>query len=171
MPKRKSSAISAPPAPRGAMGAYIFFTEKQRPNEKKAQPDLSFGSMGRLLGFKWKELTDDEKTAFQKLAEKDKIRYEIEYKKWSEAYPEAAEEAKKRKKKKGKAEKKQKKKRAPNAYVLFSKANRPAIKEANPEKTFGQLGALVGKAWNALDADQKSVWEKKSKEVKAAMGL
>ena len=50
-----------------------------------------------------------------------------------------------------------KKARAPSAYILFSVNARMEIKEANPEATFAEIGALVGKKWNAIDEDEKKV--------------
>lgn len=50
-----------------------------------------------------------------------------------------------------------KKARAPTAYVLFSVDARIEIKEANPDATFGEIGALIGKKWSSIDEDEKKV--------------
>lgn len=41
-------------------------------------PKISIDLQGKLVGVAWKEVGDDEKAKFEKMAEKDKARYEKE---------------------------------------------------------------------------------------------
>ena len=41
----------------------------------KENPELKFGEVGKELGKRWKEMTADQKTPYEKLAAKDKERY------------------------------------------------------------------------------------------------
>jgi HMG (high mobility group) box len=50
-----------------------------------------------------------------------------------------------------------KKARAPSAYILFSVDARIDIKKTNPDATFAEIGALVGKKWSSVDEDEKKV--------------
>jgi len=69
----------------------------------------------------------------------------------------SASPAKKAKKtKKAKKSKKEGPKRAATAFVYFSKANRASVVKENPDATFGEVGKLLGEAWqNTKAADRK----------------
>lgn len=41
---------------------------------KKENPDLAFGEVGKRLGELWKEITPTEKSKFEEMAKKDKVR-------------------------------------------------------------------------------------------------
>ena len=70
-------------APKRGRTAYIFFCTEQRPFLKEEDPDLNTKEITSRLGAKWKSLSDDEKSPYTKLAEKDKKRYEEEKLNWS----------------------------------------------------------------------------------------
>ena len=40
---------------------------------KKENPGVSFGEVGKILGQKWKAISDSEKTKFEEMAKKDKV--------------------------------------------------------------------------------------------------
>ena len=44
-----------------ALSAYMFFVQDYRERIKEENPDASFGEVGKLLGAKWKEMSDAEK--------------------------------------------------------------------------------------------------------------
>ncbi len=60
----------------------IFFCNEERAKIKEEQPDLKQTEIMGELGKRWKELSDDAKAPFNKLAEEDKARYEEEMKKY-----------------------------------------------------------------------------------------
>jgi hypothetical protein len=77
------------------------------------------------------------------------------------------------KKKKNVADPKQKKKikrkvefKGKSAYQIFQDEYRPKIRSENPEANFGEISSLVAKAWKSLSAEEKEVYENKSKEDK-----
>ncbi|CAG7716258.1 unnamed protein product [Allacma fusca] len=74
--------------------------------------------------------------------------------------------------KKPKAQKK-KKKRDPNepqkpvsAYALFFRDTQAAIKGQNPNASFGEVSKIVASMWDALDAEHKNVYKKKTEAAK-----
>ncbi|CDH53379.1 nucleosome binding protein [Lichtheimia corymbifera JMRC:FSU:9682] len=67
-----------PNAPKRGRSAYMFFSQEQRSTVKEENPEATFGDIGKLLGQKWKELTDEEKKPYQDKAVADKQRYEEE---------------------------------------------------------------------------------------------
>lgn len=64
-----------PDAPKKAQSAYMLFCNEQRPVVKEENPTATFGEMGKLLGARWKELSEDDKAPYSQKAEQDKQRY------------------------------------------------------------------------------------------------
>jgi hypothetical protein len=62
-----------------------------------------------------------------------------------------------RKAKVAKADKVDKPKRAPSAYLIFCSERRVAVKEANPDATFKDMGKLLGAEWATLDDKARQV--------------
>jgi len=65
-----------PNAPKRGLSAYMFFANAQRDKVREENPGIKFGEVGKLLGEKWKELTDKEKKPYEAQAAADKERYE-----------------------------------------------------------------------------------------------
>lgn len=64
--------------PKRAVSAYIYFVKANREKVQAEYSDASFSELGKILGKKWKELTDKEKAPYEKQAAADKARYEKE---------------------------------------------------------------------------------------------
>ncbi|KAI9321336.1 high mobility group box domain-containing protein [Dichotomocladium elegans] len=64
--------------PKRGLSAYMFFSQEMRQTVKEENPDASFGAIGRILGEKWKAMSEAEKAPFVAKAEADKKRYEAE---------------------------------------------------------------------------------------------
>ena len=56
----------------------MFFANEQRDKVRTDNPDLKFGDVGKVLGSKWKELSEAQKAPYEKKAALDKKRYEDE---------------------------------------------------------------------------------------------
>ncbi|KAK4052308.1 Non-histone chromosomal protein 6 [Microbotryomycetes sp. JL221] len=67
-----------PNAPKRPLSAYMHFSQQNREKIKSENPEASFGELGKLLGGKWKEMSDSEKKPYTDMADKDKARYEKE---------------------------------------------------------------------------------------------
>lgn len=65
-----------PNAPKRALSAYMFFANDQREVVRTENPSASFGQIGKLLGEKWKSLSESEKKPYEDKASEDKKRYE-----------------------------------------------------------------------------------------------
>ncbi|CAO3614253.1 unnamed protein product [Mucor fragilis] len=76
--QKKKRTKKDPSAPKRGLSAYMFFSQDQRTTVKDENPDATFGQIGKLLGEKWKNMSDDEKKPYVKKAEADKKRYEDE---------------------------------------------------------------------------------------------
>ncbi|WFD02046.1 Non-histone chromosomal protein 6 [Malassezia obtusa] len=75
---RKTKSKKDPAAPKRPLSAYMFFSQDWRERVKAENPDAGFGDVGRLLGTKWKEMSEDEKKPYVDMANRDKERAETE---------------------------------------------------------------------------------------------
>ncbi|KAI8646161.1 high mobility group box domain-containing protein, partial [Parasitella parasitica] len=76
--EKKKRSKKDPNTPKRGLSAYMFFSQDQRATVKEENPEASFGQIGKILGEKWKKMSDDEKKPYNKKAEADKKRYEDE---------------------------------------------------------------------------------------------
>ena len=57
-----------------AKSAYIFFTMDKRPEVVQQNPDMKQKDILKELARLWKEVSDEEKEKYQKMADEDKAR-------------------------------------------------------------------------------------------------
>jgi len=81
----------------------MFFAEHIRPDVKKENAELKFGEIGKIIGERWKKVTEDDKKNFNAMAEKDKERYKKELEAWEAEHGPLEKKEKKSKKKKQKS--------------------------------------------------------------------
>lgn len=74
--KRRSK--KDPMAPKRGLSAYMFFANEQRENVREENPGVSFGQVGKILGERWKALSDKQRAPYDAKAAADKKRYEDE---------------------------------------------------------------------------------------------
>ncbi|KAF3906346.1 hypothetical protein ABW20_dc0103987 [Dactylellina cionopaga] len=67
-----------PNAPKRGLSAYMFFANEQRENVRAENPGIAFGQVGKVLGERWKALSDKQRTPYETKAATDKKRYEEE---------------------------------------------------------------------------------------------
>jgi len=67
-----------PNAPKRGLSAYMFFANDTRDKVREDNPGIKFGEVGKMLGEKWKTLTDKQKAPYEAKAATDKKRYEDE---------------------------------------------------------------------------------------------
>ncbi|KAG2228050.1 hypothetical protein INT45_012074 [Circinella minor] len=76
--KRSKRGKKDPNAPKRGLSAYMFFSQAQRTNVQQENPDAAFGQIGKILGERWKSMSEDDKQPYKDKAEADKKRYEAE---------------------------------------------------------------------------------------------
>lgn len=79
---RKTRSKKDPNAPKRNLSSYMFFCQANREQIKKENPNANFGQMGKLLGERWKSLTEEEKKPYIIQAEADSKRYQNEKALW-----------------------------------------------------------------------------------------
>ena len=144
-PKRQKRAKKPKNAPKNPKTSYIFYCQEKRPEVKEEKPDLNTQDILRELGALWKEVDDEEKEKYKKMAEDDKERYKNEMENYD---PNQAEEEKPKK------ERKKKVKGAPKnprtAYNFFCTKNREEFKEENPDLDGKEITKKLGEAWKQI---------------------
>jgi hypothetical protein len=81
-----------PNAPKRGLSAYMFFANEQRENVRDENPGVSFGQVGKLLGERWKALTEKQRAPYEAKAAADKKRYEDEKQAYINAQADGDEE-------------------------------------------------------------------------------
>jgi structure-specific recognition protein 1 len=166
-PKKKKK--KDPNAPKRGLNSYMFFSKEMRPKIMEENPGLGMGEVGKLLGQKYKDLTDEEKAKYEKMAAADKTRYEEEmetYEKPEDSGDEDESIASGKKKKKKAKKDPNAPKNALTAFMFFNKDMRHKLKEENPDLSFGDLGRLVGEKFKALTDEEKAKYNKMSEDDK-----
>ena len=193
--KRKPAALSSPKAkkvkkaktkapkmpkkdpnePKRPLSSFMMFSQKHREAVKAANPESSFGNLGKLLGDRWKKVSAEEKSAIELVCAENKATYAIQHKTYMESdarqqweaamieqfgeIPGTATNKKGSGKGGGKSTKKKTKdkgpKRACTAYAYFTGAKRAGIKTANPDASFGDIARLVSAAWKECSDEDK----------------
>lgn len=61
----------------------MFFANEQRDTVREENPGISFGQVGKVLGDKWKALSEKQRIPYEAKASADKKRYEEEKAKYN----------------------------------------------------------------------------------------
>eukprot|EP01004_Peranema_trichophorum_P007157 NODE_5947_length_947_cov_84.220874_g5360_i0.p1 GENE.NODE_5947_length_947_cov_84.220874_g5360_i0~~NODE_5947_length_947_cov_84.220874_g5360_i0.p1 ORF type:complete len:223 (-),score=50.17 NODE_5947_length_947_cov_84.220874_g5360_i0:13-681(-) len=77
---RSKKAKKVSTGPKKPLTAFFHFLKEARELVKKKHPEYSITEVTQKCSSKWRKMTDDEKKPFEKLARKDKERYEAEKK-------------------------------------------------------------------------------------------
>ncbi|KAL3493649.1 high mobility group box domain-containing protein [Aspergillus germanicus] len=77
-PARPERKKKDPNAPKRGLSAYMFFANDNRDKVREDNPGITFGQVGKMLGEKWKALSDKERKPYDDKAAADKKRYEEE---------------------------------------------------------------------------------------------
>merc|ERR1712025_477253 len=64
-------------APKRPLSAFFIFANEIRDAVKAENPEASIGQIGKILGQKWAELSEEEKTLYKKQNEKAKEQYAL----------------------------------------------------------------------------------------------
>ncbi|CAM9671553.1 unnamed protein product, partial [Laminaria digitata] len=77
-PQPKKRAKKDKDAPKGAMSAFMQFSQAKRSETKEANPDLKITEISKVLGEKWGKMDAEAKGPYNDLAQTDKERYKRE---------------------------------------------------------------------------------------------
>ena len=86
-PTKKNKRTRADGAPERSKTAYIFFSTEIRPTLKGEDGEtLDFAKAGKVIGEKWRALSDSERARFNKMAKDDRTRYEKQMAEFDPSY-------------------------------------------------------------------------------------
>jgi hypothetical protein len=72
--------------PNKSLSPFIIFNKENREKIKAANPDVTFGVLGKLIGDAWKALDQTQKAVYEQKALDDKKRFETEMTAYTEAH-------------------------------------------------------------------------------------
>mmetsp|Transcript_8785 Transcript_8785/g.13166 ORF Transcript_8785/g.13166 Transcript_8785/m.13166 type:complete len:825 (+) Transcript_8785:209-2683(+) len=158
-----------PNAPKNAKSAYMYFSSAKRDEIKAANPDATFGQIGKLLGEEWKKISDDDKVEFEEKAEEDKKRYKKEMEDYTPPSDDDDDDSDDGGGKK-KAKRAKKDPNAPkgpmNAYMLYANSVRAQVREENPDLSMTEVSKEISQKYKSLDEDEMAKWKGKAGEAK-----
>jgi len=128
------------------LNPYIAFSMDERKKIVAENPSLKsdIGKVAKMVGDRWRKLSDGEKAKFKGRAGKKSTRK-------AKKVVEEEVEVKKDKKVKRKGTRKL------SGYMKFVQSERKNVIKSNPNMAFGAVGKELGKRWGALsDAQKKS---------------
>ncbi|KAL1506021.1 hypothetical protein ABEB36_005458 [Hypothenemus hampei] len=142
--------------PRGRMTAYAFFVQTCREEHKKKHPEenVVFAEFSKKCAERWKTMSDKEKKRFHEMAEKDKMRYDIEMQNYT---PPKGE--KQRGKKRKQIKDPNAPKRSLSAFFWFSNDERGKVKALNPEYGVGDIAKELGRRWAEADPETRAKYD------------
>lgn len=158
-------------APKRNMSAYLLYQNAMRDQFKRENPNMTFGQLAKYTSHMYKNMTPEEKTAWESRANQDKERYDTEI---STYVPPPGHDARgvliddqrpRRKNKRGPKDPSAPK-RASGAYVFFTNEMRPKVLSEFPGIKFVDLGKVLGERWRALTPDEKKRFEDMAAEDK-----
>lgn len=100
--KTKTGGKKKKEGPKKPLTAFMCFSQEERKRMKEAGDKADFGETGKIIGGRWKQLSDSEKAPYNEMAEKNKAVYEDAVKEWEKTHgplPKKASKPKKSKKK------------------------------------------------------------------------
>eukprot|EP00474_Spongospora_subterranea_P010948 CRZ11406.1 hypothetical protein [Spongospora subterranea] len=183
---KKAKKRKLPGAPKHPKSAYLFFVGENRDLIKSAatpQERNSFTAIAKILGEKWKSLSDEQKSRYQTMADNDKDRYRIEKAEFQQRRaagiledettvpPESellqdddddetaadgtdAAAGGKRRRKHPLAPK-----HPLSAYLFFVATHRAALTAKHTDKTFTEVAKIIGDIWQSMTNQQRKKYE------------
>ena len=160
-------------APKRAVSAFVLFSHAERAAIKRDQPDTPNSVMFRLLGERWKAADADTKAKYATMHAENKANADEARRVYAaelhadDSDAESADTTHTPKPTKRKKVDHNAPKRAVSAFVLFSQAERVAIKRDQPDTPSAVMFRLLGERWKAADADTKAKYATMHAEHKA----
>jgi hypothetical protein len=126
------------------MTSFMIFTSTSKQEKAPVQIGAdgkeikqNLGNSGKRMGERWNAMTDEEKQPYADKAKIDNDRYKREKSEWDIAHPEPPKQQT----------------RALSAYILFTKEERPKIKDENKDLGFTDVGKELGVRWRKIEHD------------------
>ena len=131
--------------------AWVFFSSSMRAETLASNPSLSFGEISKLLSPQWKALSIEERQPFVDLYVADKERYVQEKANLSDEQKKMLRLhiRSKNLKKKGRPS------AVLSSYMLFVKNEHAEITKKYPDKSFLEVGKVMGAMWREMPISER----------------
>lgn len=86
---KRKVILKDPLAPKKSLSGYLIFSNEKKPLVKQMEPDIKPREMMERLGALWRELSEEQKGEYLKVAEFDKVQYERELEAYLAMHPES----------------------------------------------------------------------------------
>jgi len=159
--KRGKSNKKDPNKPKRNMSAFFIYSNAHRKRIKEENPDIKFGEVARALSTEFKALGSKEKKKYEKLAEKDKERYQTAMSNYVPPSDDSDDDRRKKPKKDP-----NKPKRNLSAFFMYSNAVREDVRKENPEAKFGDIARLISGQFKALDKSERAIYDQQAADDK-----
>ena len=156
--KQKKRVEKLEGKPKKPQSSFFIFLNKSRESWKKLHPGLDCKQIASHLSEQWKSMTEQQKEEYNKLAEEERAKYEIQMKAFHESDAFKSYQEKK--------EKMSPPKKPMTAFFFFLGTRREVISKQTPTKKIGEISTLVSEEWKKLDANEKSLYETQAKNAK-----
>ena len=150
---RKSTTI----VPKKNKSAFLMFSNDMRPIVKQSNKQLGQNQIMKQLATLWREITHEQKTKYEIMAQEDKDRYLREKRDFLTANPLAII---------GNRTKKNHVHKPRSSYALFMSEKFSHVKDVYPHLETGEIVSKVAKEWRSLTQQQKAVYKQKADEEK-----
>ena len=149
---KKQSKVGAPKRP---LTAYFLWAKDNRESFKQQYPGAKVTEIAKYMGAEWKTLSASQKQPYVQKAEAAKKQYGQKAEQFKSTQGSLTEVIEKPKVKK-----------APSAYILWSKVERPKIKQSNPTIGFGDMSKELGARWKKVPENEKAIWKSEAEKLK-----
>eukprot|EP00884_Botryococcus_braunii_P015567 jgi/Botrbrau1/2694/Bobra.0203s0037.1 len=153
-----------PRAPKKSLTSYLVFMQRHRAALAAANPDVSTQDLTTLLADKWKNVDEEERKLCEQIAASDHERWEDEMQKFTTCPPPPLPASPSEKKRKRRVKSPGAPKKPRTAYILFTMEHRKTM----PGADFNDATNETAKAWQALTAEQRKIYQEQADREKEA---
>jgi hypothetical protein len=143
----------------------MFYCSSHRAQVMREFPEHKFAEVGRVLGERWLQLSEEQKQPYYRLNEDDRERYRTAVQELSDLSEDSDVPVEKEKKKR--RPRREAPKRALTAYIFFAQDERPRVRTEFPDASFADVARILGERWNAISAEERRPYERKCAEDKS----
>ena len=159
--------------PKRGLSSYIYFCKEQRPVVKEKNIEMSAKEITTELGRQWKLLSETDKKPYEKLAKKDKKRYETEKLDWVDSVSDDVDDTVDKKattkvlnKKTVSKKPDTKTKRKKTGYILYCQIERPIVKENSPDLSNTEITKELGANWKSLTENERGEYNERASKTR-----
>jgi len=160
-------------APKRPLSAYLLWANENREAVKEENPDAAMTDLSKILGDKWKALSEGAKKKYQDNFQKKSEKYHKAMEKYKKtpqyaAHAALVKEAKLVESKKPFRKDENAPKRPPTGYLLWTGIERPKYMKKNPEAPVTEVMKALAAQWKDMPESERQKFNDKAAKKKVA---